>query len=149
MFPTAGKSAKQFHSQTALIDKSYMVMGNHLDETTIIKIKSGDYVDFSKLVPRDRVLAEEDQCLEMVLRGGRTFYVPVNDGLSISSFYKWEQAFRLYSYIYTKFYPQRSSELIEYNHIIHTIAQIYTWENVYMYNKDFRLHLAKHPSTVG
>ena len=75
MFPTMGKSAKQFYSQTALIDESYMVVGNHLDETTITKIKSGDYVDFSKLVPRDRVLAEEDQYLEMVLRGGRTFFM--------------------------------------------------------------------------
>ena len=70
----------------------------------------------------------------------------MNDGLSISSFHKWEQAFRIYSNIYTKFHPQWSSELIEYNHIIHTIAQNYTWENVYMYDKDFRIHMGHYPN---
>ena len=51
---------------------------------------------------------------------------------------------RIYSNIYTKAHPQKASELIQYNHIISTIALTYTWENVYSYDKEFRMHLSKH-----
>ena len=102
-------------------------------------------MDFSKLIPKDRVMAEEDKCLEMILKGGRAFYVPVNDGTQVNSFYKWEQAFRVFSNVYTKFHPNRSSELIEYNHVIHTISQTYVWDNVYMYDKDFKIHMSHNP----
>ena len=91
------------------------------------------------------VLAEEDQRLEMVIRGGHTFYVPVKESTAISSFGKWEQAFRVFSNIYTKANPHRASELIEYNHIIHTISLCYIWDNVYLYDKDFRMHIARNP----
>ena len=146
MFPVKGKSVNETKfSQTALIDEDYMVIGSHLDEMTINKIKNGDYVDFGKLIPHDRVLIEEDQRLEMVMRGGKAYYIPIHEMTNISNFHHWEQAFRVFSNIYTRFHPHRSSELIEYNHIIHTICQSYTWENVYMYDKDFRLHMSHHP----
>ena len=44
-----------------------------------------------------------------------------------------------------KAFPYRASKLVQYCHLIHTADQSYTWENVYMYDKDFRLHLARHP----
>ena len=44
-----------------------------------------------------------------------------------------------------KFFPRRSSVLIKYNHIIHTISQDYTWDNVYLYDKDFCIHMSHHP----
>ena len=65
--------------------------------------------------------------------------------VAINNFAKWEQAFRVFSNIYCKFNPHRSSELIEYNHVIHTIALAYTWENMYMYDREFRLHMARNP----
>ena len=120
-------------------------MGNHIDEQTLNKIKRGEYVDFGRLIPKDRILAAEENCLELVVKGGHTYYVPVIDTTEINSFSKWEQAFRVYANIYTKAYPNRSSELIEYNHIIHTVSLSYPWENVYLYDKDFRLHMSKHP----
>ena len=132
-------------SNTAIIDESYIVIGNHLDANTIDKIERGDYVDFGRLVPKDQVLVEEDQRLEMVIRSGRTFYVRVSDVTAISSFNKWEQAFRVFSNIYTKANPHHSSELIEYNHVIHTISLCYIWDNVYLYDKDFRMHIAHNP----
>ena len=64
---------------------------------------------------------------------------------SITSFSKWEQAFRVFSNIYSKANPHRASELIEYNHVIHTIALAYVWENVYTYDREFRLHISKNP----
>ena len=111
----------------------------------IKKIKKGEYVDFSNLVPHDRVAVEDEQRLEMLIKGGRTFYIPVNDCPNINSFAQWEQAFRVYVNIYTKENPHRSSELIEYNHVIHTISSTYSWENVYQYNKDFRIHMSCNP----
>ena len=116
------KAGKTLFSHTALIDESYIVVGRHVDQLTMDRIWKGEYIDFGKLVPKDQVLVEEDQHLEMVIRGDRTYYVPVSDTTSISGYPRWEQAFRVYSNIYTKAHPERASELIEYNHIIHTIS---------------------------
>ena len=41
--------------------------------------------------------------------------------------------------------PHRSAELIEYNHVIHTISTVYQWDNVYLYDKDFRIHMGRNP----
>ena len=85
--------------------------------------------------------------MELVICNGHTYYVPVCKTTSISNFQRWEQAFRVFANIYTKtnVNTNRSSELIEYNHVIHTIAMSYTWENVYQYDKDFRIHMARNP----
>ena len=69
----------------------------HVNAVTLNKILSGDYVDFAKLLPRDKVLQEEDQRLEVMVRGGHTYWVPASDreNVVISGFSKWEQAFRV------------------------------------------------------
>ena len=144
ILPSTGKVILS-DTHSVLTDENFLVVGSHVDQNMVEKIQKGEYVDFSKLLPRDRILVHEDQRLEMVIRDGQTFYVPVNEGVVINGFPKWEQAFRVFSNIYTKYNPSRSSELIEYNHIIHTIAMSYTWENVYLYDKDFRLHMSRNP----
>ena len=121
------------------------MVGNHVDTTTKEKIIKGDYVDFSKLIPKDRILAEEDSKLELVIRNGKTFWTSASDTVTINSFARWEQAFRVFSNIYTGEYSDKSGQLIQYNYIIHSIAQSYTWENVYAYDKEFRLHISCHP----
>ena len=101
---------------------------------------------FAKLLPRDKVLQAEDHRMEMIMKGSQAFWVPVSDhGQSILSFSKWEQAYRVYSDIYLREHPTRSTELIQYNHIIYTASLSYVWENVYSYDKDFRLHMSRHP----
>ena len=107
----------------------------------------GDYVDFSKLLPYNKVSIEDDHRMEMVNYGGQTFWVPASDKnqISISNFSKWEQAFRVFSNIYTQQHQGRASELIQYNHIIHTAFLTFAWDNVYQYDKEFRLHLSRHP----
>ena len=136
-------SAFQFIAQ---MDQDYMVVGAHVDELTRAKIIKGEYVDFSKLLPKDRILVEEDGRMELVIRNGKTYWTPVSEGISINNFNRWEQAFQIYSEIYTKQFPHRSSELIQYNHVIHLISLSYTWDNIYSYDKEFRLHLSKHPT---
>ena len=132
-----------YHS--SLLDEENMCVGNYIDETTRRKIGNGEYVDFVKLMPRDK-LAEDDHRTEMVNRGGMSYWVPVADRemTTISSFIKWEQAFRVFSNIYTSFHPARAGELIQYNHIIHTASQSFSWENVYRYDREFRTHMSRH-----
>ena len=57
MFAATGN--KQLISASAIIDEGYVVVGAHLDDQMVAKIKKGEYVDFGKLIPRDRVVEEE------------------------------------------------------------------------------------------
>ena len=54
----------------------------------------------------------------------------------------------MFSDVYVRAYPNRASELVQYSHLIHTASQSYTWDNVYMYDKDFRLHSARHKDKI-
>ena len=150
MFAATGKACKnlrtdnQLMSPTAIVDEGYIVVRAHLDDNTILNISKGEYVDFGKLLPRDRILDDEGR-MEMYVHNGKTYWMPVTNVVNINNFAKWEQAFRVFSNIYCKANPHRSAELIEYNHVIHTIAMAYTWENVYTYDNEFRMHMAKFP----
>ena len=130
---------------SAIVDENYLVIGAHLDKTLIDKIVNHEYVDFTRLIPKDKlVLREEDHRMEIVNKGGFNYFVPVADRKcsSITNFHRWEQAFRIYSNVFTKRYPHKASELIQYNHIIYTASLSYVWDNVYQYDKEFRLHLS-------
>ena len=72
-------------SPTAIVDEGYIVVGAHLDEAMIGKIKNGEYVDFGKLIPRDRMIDEEGR-MELCIKNGRTFWMPVSNAVSISNF---------------------------------------------------------------
>ena len=85
--------------------------------------------------------------MEIVSRGSATYFVPVSDWdtTAITNFGKWEQAFRVFSNIYTRAYPGKASELIQYNHIIYTASCSYIWDNVYTYDREFRMHISNFP----
>ena len=65
-----------YHS--ALVDEDYLLVGTHIDENTKQKVVNGEYVDFAKLLPSDR-LVEDDHRMEMVNKGGLLYWVPVVD----------------------------------------------------------------------
>ena len=131
---------------SAMVDEHYQTVGSHVDEAIKMKIVNGQYVDFAKLVSKDRVALEEDHAqYRPCFKGGMQFWTPVNDQ-TINSFGKWEQAFRVFSNIYLKAFPHKATELVEYNHIIHTAAQEFTWPNVYRYDREFRVHLSQYPN---
>ena len=86
--------------------------------------------------------------MELINKGGMTYWIPAGssrDVSAINSFARWEQAFRVYSNVYTRGNPHRAAELIEYNFIIHSAALNYIWDNVYQYDCDFRRHMSRHP----
>ena len=129
-------------------DKQYLVTGTHIDNNTKQKIFNHQYVDFAKLLPRDWVSREEDHRMEIISKRGSTYFVPISDreSVGIYNFSKWEQAFRVFSDIYTRYFPDRAAELLQYNHIIFTASQSFHLDNVYQYDKEFRMHLSNFPS---
>ena len=150
IFPPTGRDdigqLGQKFKFVAKIDQEYLSIGSHVDEGMQECIQRGKYVDFSKLLPKDRITTvEDDGRMELIMRNGKTYWVPVTESVAINCFSKWEQAFRIHANIYTSRFPNKSSELIQYNHVIHSIASSYTWENVYSYDREFRIHLSKHP----
>ena len=67
------------------------------------------------------------------------------ENVAISSYPKWELAFRVFSEVFTREYPHRSGQLLQYNHVIHSASQSFVWDNVYTYDIDFRIHISNHP----
>ena len=132
--------------KSLMMDDQYMMVGAHVDEITHQKIVTGKYVDFSKLIPRERIETDPDnKPFQLFQKGGQTFFAPPKQGTAITSLARWDQAFRVYANIYTARFPQRAAELIEYSHTIHTIAASYVWENVYLYDIDFRTQMSNNP----
>ena len=132
---------------SVILDEGYLQVAAHVDDTLKRKIQNFEYVDFARLLPQDRVLREEDHHLTFINKGGVPYLVPASDSRdgTIGSYSKWDQAFRVYSEIITEKYPLKAQKLIQYNHVIHTAAQTYIWENVYSYDKDFRIHISHNP----
>ena len=111
----------------AQVDENYLLIGAHINQGLRNKIVNFEYIDFSRLLPRDRVTREDDHRMELVSRGGSTFFVSVVDRemTSINSFTKWEQAFSIYMNVITSAYLNKSAELVQYNHVIFTASQMY------------------------
>ena len=131
---------------SSLMDEDYQLVASHVDEQTRQKIVQGEYVDFVKLIRKDRCTEEEEQKMIMVNKGGLSYWVPMTDrSQSISSYYKWDMAFCVFLDIYMNHHPNRTSELIQYGHIINTASMTYAWENVYLHDREFRRHMEKHP----
>ena len=154
MMATPGKYPLEIHEidnfrqHANIVDESYLVIGNQIDDGLRRKIVNHEYVDFAKLLSTDRLTNEEDTRMELVSRGGSTYFVPVSDqesSGSVSNFGRWEQAFRAFSNVYIQAYPSRATELIQYNHLIYTASLLFTWDNVYRYDKEFRMHLSNFP----
>ena len=131
------------------IDQDYQMIDSHIEEPLRRKVQSFDYIDLAKLLPRNKGSRDEDgQRLEIVNKNGVSYLSLVEDkeGVSISSYFKWEQAFRIYSNLITSKYPSKATELLQYNHTIQTAAMSYQWDNVYAYDHEFRQHIGRHPS---
>ena len=131
------------------VDDQYMLVASHVEESVRTKIINGEYVDFTKLLRCDKSGgSDEDQQQKMMMvnKGGLSYWIPVMDKSSaITGYHRWDQAFRVFLDIYTNRFPERTSELIQYGHIIQTAAQSYMWDNVYMYDREFGRHMERFP----
>ena len=127
------------------MDEKYALVGNHVEMSLKRKIQEGDYVNFARLIPRDKVIAQQDERIELVNVNGKPSFRPVSDTEFINNFGKWEQAFRMFSMIYTDAHPHKAKELIQYNHIIYSASLTWVWSNVYAYDISFRIHISENP----
>ena len=119
-----------------------------MDKAIHQKIVNNEYVDFARLLAKDKILRSdnEDTRMEIINRRGASFFVPFQESnMTVSNFGKWEQVYRIFSNIYTKAYPWKSTELIQYNHVIFNASQNFVWDNVYTYDKEFRMHISNFP----
>ena len=133
----------------AIMDEDYLIVAAHVEESVEKRIRNCEYVDFVRLLPRDRVQMQQDNRLEIINQNGHLTCAPLSESASsnqnITSFARWEQAFRVFSNIYMRQFPSCASELIQYNHVVHTASLTFAWSNVYAYDIDFRLHMVRHP----
>ena len=134
-------------NSVAWIDEDYQMIDAHIDEVLKCKIQDFEFVDFSKLLSKNHYHRDDKQRLEIVNKQGMTYLAPMTDqGVNISSYAKWEQAFHMYSNVLTSKFPGKATELLQYNHTIHTVSTAYLWDNIYQYDKEFRYHISRHPS---
>ena len=93
--PSLSLDANNVFMHSAMVDENYLVLGNHVDLVTKQKIVLGEYIDFSKLLPKDWVMAVEQhgQKMEMFNKDGQMYWVPAAETSKINNFSKWEQAF--------------------------------------------------------
>ena len=129
-------------------DDDFFHLTCHIDPNLIHKIEKGEFVELQKLLPKEKLgnRNSEDNRLEWVQRDRNTFLVPAQRDTKISSFRKWEQAFRAYATIYCGANPQRSKEIWQYISVINTAAASYLWDNVYNNDITFRHLMAFNPT---
>ena len=87
----------------------------------------------------------DEQRMQLVMKNGTTYWVPVTSDQKIWGVHRWEQAFWIYAVIYSKANPHRSAEIWQYIHVINSAAVSYTWENVAYYDFTFRQLMAEKP----
>lgn len=122
-------------------DKEFQI-GYYLDDIVITKIKAGRYVDFSKLLPKDKVTSpndDEQNGLQLMPSNGFSYVVhKEKEHQEVNSYSRWRTAFDVYAGLYLKANPLKAAEIHQYASEIESAAQTYIWENVYGYDKMFR-----------
>ena len=68
----------------------------------------------------------EEQKLQLVFRNGQSFWVPAENDQKISGIHKWEQAFQVYTAIYSKAQPHRGPEIWQYVYVINSAVATYS-----------------------
>ena len=74
---------------------NYMLVASHVDEVTRDKILNHEYIDFVKLLRKDRPgsnFEEDQQRMMMVNKGGMSYWMPMERSNSINSYHKWDQS---------------------------------------------------------
>ena len=127
-------------------DDDFFHLTCHIEPNLFHKIEKGEFVELEKLLPKDKIGGNRDENrLEWIQRDGGTFLVPAHRDSKISSFRRWEQAFRAYATIYCGANPHRSREIWQYITVINTAASAFQWDNVYNYDITFRHLMAFNP----
>lgn len=122
----------------------------HVDSTTREKIKTDQYIELHRLLPRDLDLVDEDENLVLTSKMGKTYHVPPMDReeSTINTFKKWQVAFKVFMSVYIEEHPHRllkPFELIQYTQLIEGMTTTWIWDNVYKYDKSHRRMMQTFP----
>ena len=130
-------------------DNEFFHITCHVEESLKSKIAKGEFVDLERLLPSQKVgrsINEENGIFKFGMKEGQAFVTPVNESNGkITSVRRWDQAFRVYAAIYSKFNPSRASEIWQYIYVIHSASNSFPWENVAYYDYTFRQLMASKP----
>lgn len=122
-------------------------LGSHVDKATELQIMHGEFVELHTLLLRrsyQRFRTKRPAFTLVSSDEGKPSFVPDDDTKELNSYQKWEEAFEIFASIYIRGNPGRANELYEYKYDIRDAAQTYIWENVFDYDIEFRLHMARH-----
>ena len=108
MYDVAGELSNlrniNLNQHSMLMDEDYQMIGSNLDDTLKRKIWNFEYVDLSRLLSKGQgTVNDNSQCLGIVNKDGVSYLTPVADRdiINVSSYRRWEQAFRIYSNVLT------------------------------------------------
>ena len=115
------------------------------------KIVNGEYVDFAVLLEKSESCKQQDiedaddGLAMMFSRGGKVLLKNNKAKKQITSIYSWTSAFFIFSSIYLQAHPTRALELINYAHLIRTIASRFWGWGWRSYDQQFRMRQQSHP----
>lgn len=135
----------KFNLNHLIYDANHKSLGSHVDDAMVAHIISGDFIELKDLVPKSRPFHFRASQPEMKLINvkGKQRWVEEEDTQVLSSYKKWEEAFEIYASIYVRGHPHHADELYDYKYSIRDAAATYVWENVFDYDVEFRLHMAR------
>ena len=135
-------------------DDEFFHVTSQIDPSLRIKIERSEFVELERLLPKDRGSSSyrsgneeiNKQLFQLITQGTNNYVDPpmVRAG-KINSIHKWDQAFRVFTAIYTHANPERASEIWQYVYVIHTAAAANPWDNVYFYDINFCELMASKP----
>ena len=78
-------------------DDDFFHVTCHIEQNLKEKIENGEFIELERLLSRDASYRlHEEKRVELVSKGGSTFFAPVQDRESqISGIKRWDQAFRV------------------------------------------------------
>lgn len=128
------------------LDAQHRSLGSHVDRATEMKIMWGEYIELHELLPKKRVGRSRSTkpTMRLINVNGQQRWVEDPEDQIINSYRKWEEAFEIFASIYVRGNPGRANQLYEYKYDIRDAANSFIWENVFDYDIEFRLHMAKH-----
>ena len=77
----------------------------------------------------------------------KCIFLPASDNeqARINSFEKWEEAFRIYTSIFTKANPHKTIEIFQHIDNIKGATKDFTWDSIVQYNEKFRELMSTFP----
>ena len=99
-------------------DDDFFHVSCHVDQSMKNKIEAGEYVELEKLLPKEHSarlgcsMSKDSEYMQLVNRDGQTYFAPARSlNERINGIKKWDQAFCIYTAIYSEANPSHASEI--------------------------------------